>query len=623
MIRARVGAGLLGSAKRRRRSPRRTWLLLASLASLLVWGCGSSAPPTEAVDSDLYDRFFADEPIVVATGFRWQVAKGAPNRWRFLSRATLWVWVSERVPTEDPLIVTLQPVDSGTGPQTRERLGAEWNEISVDEWVSVDDGVVRLRVPAERLAPGLHSLQVLRRACPGCERESVYQGIAWESGEHAAALEPRDSVRWHQLADFLARGVVGKGPDRRSGTLFLGPGEHRVPVALSESRVLEVEPQNLSSAWAEFVLSAEEKTARTRLDPGELGALRVEVPAGTQQLSLQVQGEDAEGLFLWSMPRWATAPSPQRPPILLITLDTTRRDAVAPYSSRPELTPNLSELAAGATTFSRAFSTAPWTLPSHASAMTGLYPSKHGAGVSASQIAPHAPTLARLLRRAGYLTAGFSAGKLTSYRFGLGLGFSYYQDPDGFETKGEDLIRYVESFLDRYHEHPLFLFVNIFDPHASYHAPARHRERVDLGRLADAVRDVAVWGDLAAGKGGTWGRVVAGEAPQDPAGLSYLEAAYLAEVAMADEVVGRLLKSLRRHDQLDDTLVIITADHGELLGEGGYFSHSGRMDPELVEVPLLVKWPNQRDAHTQETLVSARRYLPHRPRSRGHLAPRE
>jgi arylsulfatase A-like enzyme len=213
-------------------------------------------------------------------------------------------------------------------------------------------------------------------------------------------------------------------------------------------------------------------------------------------------------------------------------------------------------------------------------------------------------TVAEVLRRRGYLTAGFAGGEMCSTRWGIGQGFSLYRNPDGFETRGDRLTDRALEFLEHHHADPFFLFVNYFDPHALYEAPQPFQDRFGVAPHRASLDDEPVWGDLAGGSIAAWRAVVSGEAPKTQRGVDFLTAAYKAEVAFMDAEFGRLMDGLRQLGVYDSSLIVVVADHGELLGEGGLFGHCCRLDPELVEVPLLVKWPGQRQARRVAELVS-------------------
>jgi arylsulfatase A-like enzyme len=310
------------------------------------------------------------------------------------------------------------------------------------------------------------------------------------------------------------------------------------------------------------------------------------------------------GFFLWGAPHIAAPNPPSQPPIVLITIDTTRRDAVAPYSDRWELTPHLARFAEHATVYMRAASTSPWTLPSHASMFTGWYPSRHRAGVTEQELAEHHATVAELLSEQGIPSVGLAGGFLCASRFGLAQGFSVYHDPEDFEVIGDRLADLAVEALDRFGSLHPFLFVNFFDPHFTYRAPDEFRRLTGADRLTSRVPDGSVLSGVLAGDGDAWRRANIDDIDFDAAALAAIDAEYKAEVAFMDHQIGRIFDALQRRGLYQQALIVVVADHGELLGEHRVIGHGGRLDPELVEVPLLVKFPHQQDAARVDDLVS-------------------
>lgn len=583
-------------------------VLLAVLLVVLLNGCFEpQAPPPmpPILDQDLV----LQEPVLVVPSLRFSASEG---RFSFRNRAALLVWVDR--PDDAALSLILRPA----GPGRRHHFRFAWNgaDLAAETIERGDDGSWRIEMPPGELASGFHQLEIERdyRRDDPADRgriDNIFAGLEFRFGDLATALDPADLPRYRRLAGFLEHRVTGVGQEVRGGVLFAGPGRHEVRREAGGEAVLRVEPVNLSAAPAIFEVSGA-AAGRLELGPEERGVLRLELEGGGEPLVLTVSGA-ADGLFLWGAPI-VENDARSLTPIVLITLDTTRRDALGVYrdagdaddtgNERATETPYLDRLASRATVYDNAYSTSPWTLPSHASIMTGLYPSKHGAGVSEAQVPRDLPHLARLLREKGYFGAGFSSGDLSSSRFGLAQGFHHYRDPDAFETLGGDLAAYLDAFLDDSGHLPLFLFVNYFDPHALYRAPAEYEARLGVPELLENVRDEAVIAELLDGKMSGWRQLVEGEVTPTPAALDYLEAAYLAEVAYTDHLVGRLMDRLRSLGIYDRALIIVTADHGELLGEGGYVSHGARLDPELVEIPLIVKWPGQEEGRRSHRLTS-------------------
>ncbi len=585
---------------------------LLTLPLLLVLAC-DGGPAVEDVPPPLWDEIVFVEPLLVVPGLRW--FRHDEGGWYFQNRATLLVAVGQGV--EGPLVISLQ----GEAVTLGHRFRVDWDgeALAEDRLAYGEDGLV-VQLDDELLQPGPHRLTLSRdhpSEKPGARRRprSVFGEIVFRHGEgEPVAVEPAELDRHRVVADFLQHAVAGKGKERRGGLLFVGPSRHSIQLSRTRRAKLLVKPRNLSGESAEFTVSAPGSLqVRAGVSPGGDAEIAFDVPAGESEIVLAVEGAP-DGLFLWGMPRLVEGDAAKLTPIVLITLDTTRRDALGPYGrdgplggdrgGKHSLTPVLDRLAREATVFDEAYSTAPWTLPAHASIMTGLYPSHHGAGVSEVRLKNGMATLARLLRDRGYFTAGFSAGELSSSRFGLAQGFHYYRNPDKFETPGGALTGYLEETLAAHSGEPLFLFVNYFDAHALYQAPERFEEKLGVAELREKLRGQEVWDELLSGKMSAWRKVVEGEVDVSPEGVAYLEAAYLAEIAWIDHLLGRLFEELRTLGLYERALIIVTADHGELLGEGGYFSHAARLDPELVEIPLLVKWPGRSEPRRSARLTS-------------------
>ena len=568
-------------------------LTLFGLLLVAALGCREAREPPAA---ELRDDIVSSAPLLLVPGLRWS----HDEVWRFNNRGSILVWVRE--PVTEPLTIELQA--AGEAGQFHFKVDWDGVELSGDEVREAPTGLA-VTLPPASLEPGRHTLGLTRnyrRDKPEHRRspENTFAAIGFRLGPLAGTVDPADQERQQRIKELLVLGAVGDR-EARGGVLFVGPARTDMPFAVDEPTVLTMAPQNFSDSSAVFRVAGGEGEVRTTVGAGAEGSVEVALSPGDHVLTLEVQG-DADGLFLWSRP-YLRRRATDLTPIFLITLDTTRRDALDPYSGA-ELTPHLARFARRATVYERAYSTAPWTLPSHASIFTGLYPSKHGAGVSEVQLPPGPTTLAERLRQRGYFTAGFSAGALSSSRFGLARGFHVYRNPDGFETPGDQVLRYVTELVERHAADPLFVFVNFFDAHALYRAPAPFPEKTGAPALAAKIRDVPVWGDMAAGEMEGWRKLVFDGADSPPEALAWMRAAYLAEVAYTDHLLGQLFKVLRQLDLYDRALIVIVADHGEHLGEQGVFSHVARLDPELVEIPLLVKWPDQRRGFRRQRLTS-------------------
>ena len=253
---------------------------------------------------------------------------------------------------------------------------------------------------------------------------------------------------------------------------------------------------------------------------------------------------------------------------LLITLDTTRPDALSLGGGPAGLTPHIDALAREGVFFEQAFSVAPLTHPAHTSILTGLWPPQHGIRDNGiSSLAPEAQTLAEVARGEGFQTAACVAAVVLDRAYGLDQGFDVYLGPD-HEGSGQDshtgedradvvVDRALAWLSQRDRDRPFFLWVHLFDPHAPYAPPERYRPRPT---------------------GGPNGRI-------DPRHL------YFSEIAFADAQVGRLLQTLRAEGSLEDVAVAVVGDHGEAFGEHGEPTHGAFVWDTTLRVPLILRIP--------------------------------
>ncbi len=242
---------------------------------------------------------------------------------------------------------------------------------------------------------------------------------------------------------------------------------------------------------------------------------------------------------------------------LLITLDTTRADALTCYGGPPGVTPHLDALAAEGVRYERARTVAPVTMPSHASMLTGLYPLRHTVHTNSQAALPDAArTLAEDARAAGLDTAAFVAAVVLASDFGLAQGFEHYDQPtrpalqEDIHYDDRPAAEVADAFLSwfdaRDAEKPFFAWVHFFDPHLPYQADERFLQQ-------------------AGGDG------------------------YHAEVASMDHEIGRILDALRAKGVYDTTLVIAVADHGEAMGEHGEATHGCLVYDGVIRVPMIVR----------------------------------
>jgi arylsulfatase A-like enzyme len=340
-------------------------------------------------------------------------------------------------------------------------------------------------------------------------------------------------------------------------------------------------------------------------------------------------------------PAAAARPDDRRPNIVLITLDTVRADHLSVYGYSRETSPFLKRwVANGATLYMRSVATSNWTLPTHASIFTGRSPMVHGGRWSRERpfpvaISERTPMLTELLAQAGYRTAGFAAnsGNLTK-RFGFDRGFSEYDASPltNLLARGqreyllrERVRRTIATLVEPTREwalfasadtierkacvflrsaagrsQPFFLFLNFMDAHSPYVPPLKFTTRFPGKKPGYR------WGSFRPTLDDR-GRV---GSPLSQEETLHLTSQYDGAIAYLDDRLRYLVELLQALGVYDNSLIIITADHGEGFGEHGYWGHGRSLYQELLHVPLVVKYPHEREGGTVDSLVSSLDLLP-------------
>jgi arylsulfatase A-like enzyme len=327
---------------------------------------------------------------------------------------------------------------------------------------------------------------------------------------------------------------------------------------------------------------------------------------------------------------------PDRPNILLVVLDTARADHFGPWGARAR-TPVFDELAARGVVVTHARSAAPWTVPSHASLFSGLRPFEHGvtglAAYADDRVASLAPAIGRnadrwlpaVMRDGGFRTFGVSANVWITPPMGFDFGFDVFHPvgPAKIRPRGaEDVVRRrlvhrvpasirsrvkgpVRQMQEarngrdfgslqavraiaaeaRRGDAPFFGFVNIIEPHAPYLPPGGCNPLRGMRRLRGPklVRRYLMDAHAVAYNIG------AAEIPDDA--LATFRELYAGEIAYTDRFLGRMLETLDANGVLEDTLIVVTSDHGENLGEDHLIGHQASLDDRLLHVPLVFAGP--------------------------------
>jgi len=274
--------------------------------------------------------------------------------------------------------------------------------------------------------------------------------------------------------------------------------------------------------------------------------------------------------------------TPERPRnLLLVSLDTLRADHLGTYGYARDTSPKLDRWAARGVVFEDATSTAPWTVPAHASLLTGTYPRTHGVRVSAFRWRPAHPTLAQRLARRGFDTAAFlNVVLIEKLMRGFGRLETVPPAEDPAEGAAPAVGGYALEWLAEEREAPFFVFLHHYDAHSPYGA------RPEILR-----RFLRPYAGPADGTTEQLKAVRLGALDFDASDHRHLVDRYDAGIRQLDADLGAFLDAAEARGLLRDTLVVITSDHGEEFGEHGDVLHGRTLHQELVRVPLIVVGP--------------------------------
>ncbi|MFT7669149.1 MAG: arylsulfatase A-like enzyme [Planctomycetota bacterium] len=296
------------------------------------------------------------------------------------------------------------------------------------------------------------------------------------------------------------------------------------------------------------------------------------------------------------------APLASSPNVVIIVLDTVRADHLSSYGYELDTTPNIDALCDTAVRYTRCRATGPWTLPSHASIFTGLFAFQHhartevvdGGRLGELPLSQDHVTLAEVLGEVGYRTGAFVANAAyLREEFQLDQGFESYvvkrepaleKNPTAFEWLGEGT-------------EPFFMFLNYMDAHRPYNTRPFNGKRADLPLPNGIVPSAALLDEL-------YNEVMGRGLPPTEEVVQELRMRYDIGIANADLAVGEVIEYLKKLGQWENTLLIVTSDHGEFFGEHGLVEHSKDIYEEVLHVPLVCKYPETDLGSVNDNLIS-------------------
>ena len=476
-------------------------------------------------------------------------------------------------------------------PETIESGAADFGPLAVRrvdqraEWDDLLARAVRERRPGDPVPAGWRGERLVRNALGGEARPSIV-GLPGERLRLRVRV-PADAPR---LCTGLGEWVAAHEPNTGGVLTFTmrveGEEVRRVEVPLT-ARTLEARWRDVEadlSRWAGEAVTVE---------------LGVDGPAPGAFGAPSLRG---------------TPPGARRPNVLLVSIDTLRADHVGAYGYERNTTPHLDALAASGILFTDCTAQAPYTLPSHVSMFSGQLASVHGvqeAGFAIS--AARTPMLAEMLNRRGYVTQAFTGGGYVSPVFGFARGFDGYCNIDSFrhgsskhlqtmiEAQPDMVSRElfeeygparIEEWITDHRNDPFFLFLHTYAVH-DFDPPPGYIERFpeEIQSELDDFFDYFNYAYI----------LEHGISDED---LAYIVRHYDAAVLYVDEVIGSVLAHLEKLGLREDTIVVVTSDHGKELTERGIIGHGVTLYEELTRVPLIVSVPGRAPAVVTTPVMS-------------------
>jgi choline-sulfatase len=475
-----------------------------------------------------------------------------------------------------------------------------------DIWLKPEWTEMRVPVAAGALAPGRHNLQLTftKDGKPRAELDWV-----WLAGE-AGAPPPVAGLRVLPLR-------VGSQPKRalitptaRTYSFYLQPPAQSSLVfdyASDVGTAFQVRAQTDGGQVEElFSASGEKDWTEAQVDLSRFAdqAIRLDLVAtgpegraGWGEPAIMVPPADSD------KPAMKTAPPGRPRNVIVILIDTVRADVFGPFRADNAVeTPVYDAFADKSTVFVHAYNNENWTKPSVATILSGLYPSTHDTKKDESAVPNEVELLPQRLQKQGFATAGFVANGYVSDKFGFQRGWDVFRNYIRENKSSEadhvfgDALAWLSERKQASDGKPFFLYVQTIDPHVTYKAPPEYVQRYHaeayagpLGPTIDAVE----LQDLSSGKIAPSEREVA-----------WVKATYNAEVTFHDEQMGKFFTELQTLGLLEDTMIVITNDHGEEINDHGKFGHGHSLYDELLRSPLLMYFPGLFPAGSRVTEIT-------------------
>jgi arylsulfatase A-like enzyme len=412
-------------------------------------------------------------------------------------------------------------------------------------------------------------------------RAPAYEGLVanvrlGEEERQAIALSRKSILRYH--VQVPVDGLLGFG----IGVEGEGEAPFGVEVTADGQPTTEVLTGTATGAWVDH------KVDLSRF-AGEI-----------VRIDLRAQGQGA-GRLAWNAPRILVPARPERnyepaKNVVVLVIDTLRADKLRPFNAETRVkTPVIDRFASEGVVFELAQSPENWTKPAVASILTGLHPLTHQQKTSDAALPSSAELLSEHLKGEGFTTGSFIANGYVSDRFGFDQGWDDYSNyiREGGSTEAKDVFEKAGNWIEAHKDKRFFAYIQTIDPHVPYDPPGEYLQMYDPSEYSGQIRP-RMTGDLL--------EKAKRKPPQvvfDASDKRRLKALHDGEITKHDHFFGAFLKRLAELGLTDDTLIVVTSDHGEEFEDHGSWGHGHSVYQELLHVPLLFRLPKRLPAGTK------------------------
>ena len=464
---------------------------------------------------------------------------------------------------------TLRTIELGDGVQTHvvpvpaEHVRAGENELMIR-------GTSTQAVGSEQVSVEMDSIHVVRGAvegevpAPPSHAELIADAGPDGAKRRALVLPPDTRLGFYVDVPADAKLVLGLVSE--------GEGSAKVTVRPETGEPVELLAAGAGASWVDRALDLAPfagKIVRLDVEAGPGAAIAISAPQIVVPLPARAR------------------PTAQARNTIVLTIDTLRASKLRPYNRETRVrTPVFDAFSEDATLFANAQSPENWTKPAVASILTSLYPMTHGTKQDAASLPDAALTLGEVYQQAGFRTGTFLANGYVSDRFGFKQGWNHYTNyiRENRSTEAENVFREAARWIEENKEHRFFVYIQTIDPHVPYDPPDEFLRMYDPSpdEYTGIVRNRMTGNQL--------GDAKTGRLTFSAADAARLAALHDGEISYHDRELGVFLEKLRELGLYDDTVFVITSDHGEEFNEHGSWGHGHSVYQELLHVPMVVRF---------------------------------